>query len=113
MLKWQKQKQDRPTDRERERQNIELNVVESTFLRQLENKALPHFVNVTFRQHEILLIQAYLCFLKKMGHSRPLFLYFCLFNTVDSKQVNVRYKSLPMTGFEPLTSGIGNNRSTN
>ena len=25
----------------------------------------------------------------KMGHSRPLFLYFRLFNTVDSKQINV------------------------
>ena len=39
-----------------------------------------------------------------MGHSRPLFLYFCLFNTVDSKQIHVGYKSLPMTGFEPLVS---------
>ena len=34
-----------------------------------------------------------------MGHSRPLFLYFCLLNTVDSKQI------LLMTGFEPRTSG--------
>ena len=25
---------------------------------------------------------------------------------------NVRYKSLPMTGFEPRTSGVGSNRST-
>ena len=28
-------------------------------------------------------------FLKTMGHSRPLFLYFCLFNTVDSKQCSI------------------------
>ena len=27
-------------------------------------------------------------FFKKMGHSLPLFIYFRLFNTVDSKQVN-------------------------
>ena len=27
-------------------------------------------------------------FLKKVGHSQPLFIYFRLFNTVDSKQVN-------------------------
>ena len=27
--------------------------------------------------------------LLKVGHSRPLFIYFCLFNTVDSKQVNI------------------------
>ena len=42
-----------------------------------------------------------------------LFLYFCLFNTVNSKQINVRYKSLPMIRFEPRTSGIQSNRSTN
>ena len=41
-------------------------------------------------------------FLIKMGQSRSLFLYFRLFNTVDSKKIYyVRYKSLPMTGFEP------------
>ena len=41
-----------------------------------------------------------------MGHSRPLFLYFRLFNTVDSKV-------LSMTRFEPRTSGIWSDRSTN
>ena len=46
-----------------------------------------------------------------MGHSRPLFLYFRLFNTVDSKQM--LDKSLPMTGFEPRISGVGGDRSTN
>ena len=51
--------------------------------------------------------------LKKLGHSRPLFLYFRLFNAVDSKQINVRDKSLPMTGFESQTSDIGSDRSTN
>ena len=50
-----------------------------------------------------------------MGHSRPLFLYFRLFNTytVDSKQMFNMNKFWPMTGFEPRTSGIGSNRSTN
>ena len=33
----------------------------------------------------------------KMDHSRPLFLYFCLFNAIDSIWV---IWSLPMTGFE-------------
>ena len=49
----------------------------------------------------------------KMGHSRPLFLYFRLFNAVNSKQINVQDKSLPMTGFEPETSDFGSDRSTN
>ena len=48
-----------------------------------------------------------------MGNSRPLFLHFHLFNTVDSKQIDVRYKSLLMTGLEPQTSGVGSHRSTN
>ena len=34
-------------------------------------------------------------------------------NTVDSKQMFFVYKFLPMTGFEPQTSGIGSDRSTN
>ena len=37
-----------------------------------------------------------------MGHSRPLFLYFRLFKTVD----NVQYEFLLMTGFELRTSGL-------
>ena len=41
------------------------------------------------------------------------FLYFRLFNTLDSKQINVRYKSWQMTGFEPRTSDIGIDTSTN
>ena len=44
-----------------------------------------------------------------MGDSRPLFLNFRLFNTVD---INVQYKNLPMTGFELLVSGIGSDRSS-
>ena len=48
-----------------------------------------------------------------MGHYRPLFLYFRPFNTVDSKRINVQYKSLEFTGFEPVTSGVGSDRSTN
>ena len=35
--------------------------------------------------------------LLKMGHSRPHFLYFRLFNTVDNEYMN---KFLPITGFE-------------
>ena len=50
-------------------------------------------------------------FFKKMGHSWTLFLYFCLFNTVDSKLWSI--KILPMTGFKARTSGVGSNRSTN
>ena len=38
-----------------------------------------------------------------MGHSRPFFLYFRLFKTVDSKHINVWYKSFPMTAFEQRT----------
>ena len=48
-----------------------------------------------------------------MGHSRPLLFYFRVFKTVDSKQINVQYKCLPMTGFERWTSGIGSDRFTN
>ena len=33
----------------------------------------------------------------------PLFLYFRLLNTVESNSI----KTLPMTGFEPRTSGVG------
>ena len=39
------------------------------------------------------------------------FLYFRLYNTVDSKQMFD--KSLPMTGFEPRIFGVGGDRSTN
>ena len=46
-------------------------------------------------------------FLKKVGHPRPLFLYFRLFNT------HMFLQFLPMTGFKQRTSGIGSNRSTN
>ena len=35
------------------------------------------------------------------------------FSLFYSKQINVRYKSLLMTGFEPQTSGVGSDRSTN
>ena len=42
-----------------------------------------------------------------MGHSRPLFLYFRLLNTVDSEQYSI--KTLLMMGFELPTSGVGSN----
>ena len=53
----------------------------------------------------------YVSFFQKVDHSRPLFIYFRLFNTVDNKQMF--NKILPMTGVEPWTSGIESNRSTN
>ena len=55
------------------------------------------------------------CFFFKMGHSRPLFLYFRHFNaqlTVNKCSIYI-YKFLPMTGFEPRISGIGSDHSTN
>ena len=50
-------------------------------------------------------------FLKKVGNSRLLFIYFRLFNTADNKQMF--NKILPMTGVKPRTSGIEMDRSTN
>ena len=54
---------------------------------------------------------AFVYFFLKVGHSRPLFIYFRLFNTVDNKQMF--NKILPMSGVEPRTSGIESDRSTN
>ena len=49
-----------------------------------------------------------------MCHSRPLFLLFSSFQyTVDSIQMFNINNFLPMTGFEPRTSGIRSHRSTN
>ena len=46
-----------------------------------------------------------------MVHSRPLILYFHLFNTIDSKQMfNIKFA---MTGFKSWTSGSGSDYSTN
>ena len=54
-------------------------------------------------------------FFFQMGHTRPLFLYFFVFSIHSWQKTNVqyKYKFLPMTGFEPRTSGIGSDRSTN
>ena len=46
-----------------------------------------------------------------MGHSWPRFFFVFVYSTVNSKLVH--YKTLPVTGFEPWTSGIGSNRSAN
>ena len=46
-----------------------------------------------------------------MGHSRPLFIYFRLFNAVDSRHYSI--KSLLMSGIEPRTSDVGIDRFTN
>ena len=49
-----------------------------------------------------------------MGHSRPLFSLFSSFQyTVDRNKCSIYKFFLPMTGFEPRTSGFGSNRSTN
>ena len=45
--------------------------------------------------------------LLKMGHRRPLFLYFRLYKTVGSVQI------FPITEFEPRTSGVGSDCSAN
>ena len=75
------------------------------FVSSYHSYALPKFVHhIGFWEH------IKLSFTK--GHSRLLFLYFSYFNTVDRKQINVRYKSLPMTGLEPWTTGIRRNRFT-
>ena len=53
-------------------------------------------------------------FFKKNGPYPASFSLFLSFQyTVDSKQMVNINKFLPMTGFEPLTSGIGSDRSTN
>ena len=46
----------------------------------------------------------------KMGHSRP---FFFIFVFSMELHVNVHYKCLPMTGFEPETSRTGSNCSIN
>ena len=48
-----------------------------------------------------------------MGHSLLLSVKFRPFNAVDIKQRFYVYKSLPIFGFEPQTSGVGSDRSTN
>ena len=44
-----------------------------------------------------------------MGHSQPLFLYYHLFNTVDSKRSSMQI----WTGFKLSTSGVTRDRFTN
>ena len=52
-------------------------------------------------------------FFIKMGHSRPLFLYFRLLMQLTVKQINVQCNGLSMTGFEPRTTGVESECSTN
>ena len=44
-----------------------------------------------------------------------LFFFIIIFSTqlTVGKQLNVRYKRLPMTGYELRTSGVGSDRSIN
>ena len=51
-----------------------------------------------------------LTFFWKMGHSRPLFIFFRLFNRVDIKR---SIYILPMSGFKPQTSGVRRDYTTN
>ena len=46
----------------------------------------------------------------KLGHSRPLFLYFHLFCILNVQLVDI---ILPMTGFEPQISSVGSDRFAN
>ena len=48
-------------------------------------------------------------FFKKIGHSRSLFLFLCLFNPVNMFII----KLLPMTGFESWTCDIGSDHCAN
>ena len=50
-------------------------------------------------------------FFKQKLATPGLFSLFRLFNTVDSKQYSI--KTLPMSGFEPGTSGVGSDRFAN
>ena len=58
-----------------------------------------------------MILDQIITFFKKVGYSRPLFIYFRRFMTVDNKQMF--NKILPMTGVEPRSSGIESDRSTN
>ena len=69
----------------------------------------PNFWNIS-KSIIFLVKTATTIFFIKMGHSRLLFHYVRLFNTVDSI-CSIYF--LPITGFKPLTSGIGSDRSTN
>ena len=51
--------------------------------------------------------------LKKWAITGLFFFIFRLFNIVDSQYINVQFNILLITGFEPWTSGVGSDRSTN
>ena len=55
----------------------------------------------------------FVTFLKKMGHSRPLFLYFLYFRLFYCFIVQLEDKILKMAKLEPQVSGVGSDRSTN
>ena len=71
--------------------------------REIENVFVP-------KQLSCLLDNWIMILFVKNGPFPAFFLYFRLFNTVDSKQMF--NKSLPMPGFKPRISGVGGNRST-
>ena len=49
---------------------------------------MVHMIQTSGQSYEQLKKLIYL----KVGHSRPLFIYFRLFNSADNKQTNVQYK---------------------
>ena len=49
---------------------------------------------------------------KNLSHSRPLFLYFCLFNTVSIEVIDYKF-NLPMNGFKLRICGVVSDHSTN
>ena len=56
------------------------------FLRFCQDKQYSSYCVLINLDSFFLIFFSILYYFLKMGHSRPLFLYFCLFNTVDSKR---------------------------
>ena len=73
----------------------------------IENAHFTVFYESYLSRREGRIRKMIFCFL-----NGPLYLYFCLFNTFDSRKINVHNNSLPMNGLELRTSGVGSDRST-
>ena len=56
-------------------------------------ESLVVLCDVTFPEKEVgpIIHSSFVIFFEQMGHSWPLFLYFRLFNTVDSKMFNMKF----------------------
>ena len=73
---------------------------------------MAHFFKKDRRDKKLFEYVVASTFFNKMD-SASFSLFFRLFNAVDSQQINIRKKSLPTSGFERRTSGVGRDRSTN